>query len=128
MSLYLLIKFAHVFCALTTVVLFTVRIGLDVVGRPWRSSPLRWIPHANDTVLLAAAIGLCFITGWAPLVHHWLTVKVLLLVGYIIAGKLALDQCATPNQRVVATSVALALVAGIFFVALTKPMILPVTS
>ena len=128
MSLYLLLKFAHVFCALTTVVLFTVRIGLDVVGRPWRSSPLRWIPHANDTVLLAAAIGLCLITGWAPLVHHWLTAKVLLLVGYIIAGKLALDPRVSLNRRVTATSVALALVAGIFFFAQTKPKIMPATS
>ncbi|MEE4251970.1 MAG: SirB2 family protein [Alcanivoracaceae bacterium] len=70
MSLYLLLKSVHILCALTTAVLFAVRIGLDTMGRSWRSGPLRWIPHANDTVLLVAAIGLCIITGWAPLVHH----------------------------------------------------------
>jgi uncharacterized membrane protein SirB2 len=123
-SLYLLLKYAHIICALTTVVLFAVRIGLDVTGRPWRSSPLRWIPHANDTLLLAAAIGLCLISGWAPLVDHWLTAKVVLLAGYIVAGKIALDPLASSGRRITATVSAILLVGSIFFVALNKSLIL----
>lgn len=122
MTLYLLLKSVHVAGALTTVALFAVRIGLDIAGRSWRSSPLRWIPHVNDTFLLTAAIGLCLITGWAPLIHHWLTAKVLLLTGYIIAGKVALDERRTAGTRIFATVAAFSLIGSIFFLALNKQL------
>lgn len=123
MSAYLILKHLHMTTAYLTVVLFALRLLLDAVGRPgWRATPLRWIPHANDTVLLTAAIGLLFVTPWAPLVHGWLTAKIFLLVGYIVAGIFALKPSLGTPTRVTAAVIALALVTAIFHLAIHKPV------
>ncbi|MBW7471018.1 SirB2 family protein [Marinobacter sp. M216] len=122
MSAYLILKHLHVTTALITVVLFAVRLLMDLVGRPgWRQTPLRWIPHANDTLLLTAAIGLVVVTPWMPFVHGWLTAKIILLIGYIVAGAFALKPTLSKPFRVVAAMLALVQVAGIFHLALFKP-------
>lgn len=124
MSLYLGLKHLHMTAAYLTLTLFVLRLVLDAVGRPgWRNGPLRWIPHANDTVLLAAAIGLLFVTGWMPFVHHWLTAKVLLLLGYIVAGIFALKPRFSKPVRMVAALLALVQVSLIFHLAMTKPLL-----
>ena len=123
MSAYDILKHLHVTTAALTVVLFSLRLLLDAVGRPgWRQSPLRWIPHANDTVLLAAAVGLLVVTPWMPFVHGWLTAKVLLLVGYIIAGVFAFKTSMSASGRVFSAVLALVQVAAIFHLALAKPV------
>lgn len=119
--LYSAVKHVHVATAVITAALFLLRLGLDAAGRPWRHTPLRWLPHANDTVLLAAAIGLMVVTGWYPLVHHWLTAKVVLLVIYILAGKQALDTARPSGQRCGFAALAVLVLASIFALALYKP-------
>lgn len=128
MSIYLLIKSVHIICAMATITLFTLRVGLDLADQPWRRTALRWIPHVNDTVLLAAAIGLCFITGWTPFVHHWLTAKVVLLIAYIFAGVVALNQQASAVKRISATLMAFLLIGAIFYLAWSKPTLWPVAA
>ena len=123
MEFYHIVKGVHMLTAYTTAVLMLLRLGLDLTGRTgWRDTPLRWIPHVNDTVLLTAAIGLLFITGWMPFVHHWLTGKVILLVGYILAGKRALDLSLSGATRCAYAVLALGLLAAIFWLALVKPL------
>lgn len=123
MSAYLILKHLHMTTAYLTVVLFALRLLLDAVGRPdWRKTPLRWIPHANDTVLLIAAISLLFVTPWMPFVHGWLTAKILLLIGYIIAGLFALRTTQATPVRVAAAVIALVQVTVIFHLAVTKPV------
>ncbi|MGM0766492.1 MAG: SirB2 family protein [Pseudomonadota bacterium] len=122
MSAYLILKHLHMTTAYLTVVLLALRLLLDAVGKPdWRQTPLRWIPHANDTVLLVAAISLLFVTPWMPFVHGWLTAKIFLLVGYIVAGVFALKQTRTLPVRLAATVLALVQVMAIFHLAMTKP-------
>lgn len=122
MEFYHIIKGVHMLTAWATAFLMLLRLGLDAVGRPgWRETPLRWIPHVNDTVLLAAAIGLMIITGWMPFVHHWLTGKVILLVGYILAGKWALDPAHSPGVRITAATLALLQLGAIFTLAVLRP-------
>lgn len=123
MSAYLILKHLHMTAAYLTVTLFALRLLLDAVGRPgWRQTPLRWIPHANDTVLLVAAISLLFVTPWMPFVHGWLTAKIFLLVGYIIAGVFALKTTVKTPVRVAAAVIALIQVTAIFHLAMTKPV------
>lgn len=125
MSAYLALKHTHMTAAYLTVSLFALRLLLDALGRPgWRQGPLRWLPHANDTVLLGAALGLLFVTGWMPFVHHWLTAKVLLLVGYIVAGRIALKPAVSKPVRIAAAVLALLQVSLIFHLAMTKPVLL----
>jgi len=122
MSSYLILKSIHMLAAYLTVVLFSLRLLFDAVGKPnWRKTPLRWIPHANDTVLLLAAIGLLFVTPWMPLVHGWLTAKIVLLIGYIVAGVFALKETQSLQVRLVASVLALVQIMAIFHLAMAKP-------
>ncbi len=122
MSSYLVLKSVHMLAAYLTVVLFSLRLLLDAVGKPeWRKTPLRWIPHANDTVLLVAAISLLFVTPWMPFVHGWLTAKIFLLVGYIVAGVFAMKETRSLQVRLIASVLALVQVMAIFHLAMTKP-------
>jgi uncharacterized membrane protein SirB2 len=122
MSSYLVLKSVHMTAAYLTVVLFSLRLLLDAVGRPgWRRTPLRWIPHANDTVLLVGAISLLFVTPWMPFVHGWLTAKVILLVGYIVAGAFAMKETRSLQVRLIASVLALLQIMAIFHLAIHKP-------
>lgn len=118
---YVILKHLHMTTAYLTVVLFALRLLLDMVGRPgWRQTPLRWIPHANDTLLLLAAISLLFVTPWMPFVNDWLTWKVFLLVGYIVAGVFAMKPGFNVPVRAVAAILALVQITLIFHLAMTK--------
>jgi uncharacterized membrane protein SirB2 len=119
--LYSILKHIHVTTAVITAALFMLRLGLDAAGRRWRHTPLRWLPHANDTLLLAAAIGLMVVTGLYPLVQPWLTAKVVLLVIYILAGKQALNTGQPGVRRIGFAALALVVLALIFSHALIKP-------
>lgn len=124
MTAYALLKHLHMTAAYLTVVLLALRLLMDAVGRPgWRATPLRWIPHANDTVLLVAAIGLVIVTPWMPLVHGWLTLKIVLLIGYIIAGVFALKPTLGKPVRIIAAILALLQVSAILHLAMTKPVL-----
>ena len=123
MSAYLILKHLHMTTAYITVVLFALRLLMDAVGKPgWRQTPLRWIPHANDTILLVAAISLLFVTPWMPFVHGWLTAKIFLLIGYIVAGIFALKTTLGTSARVVAAILAFVQIVAIFHLAMTKPV------
>ncbi|MFC4259289.1 SirB2 family protein [Marinobacter lacisalsi] len=120
---YVIFKHLHMLTAYLTITLFALRLLLDAVGKPqWRQTPLRWIPHANDTVLLVAAIGLVVVTPWMPFVHDWLTLKVVLLVGYIVTGIFAMKPTFSVPVRSVAAVLALLQVAFIFHLAMTRAL------
>ncbi len=124
MSTYVILKQLHMTTAYLTVVLFSLRLLMDAAGSPgWRQTPLRWIPHANDTVLLIAAISLLFVGGWNPLEQGWLLAKILLLLGYIAAGLFALKVTVSRPVRIVAAVLALAQVSAIFHLAMAKPVL-----
>ncbi|NWN90993.1 SirB2 family protein [Marinobacter adhaerens] len=124
MSTYLILKHLHMTTAYLTVALFALRLLLDAVGKPaWRQTPLRWIPHANDTILLVAAISLLVAGSWNPLTQGWLLGKILLLLGYIAAGLFALKVTVSRPVRVVAAVLALLQVSAIFHLAMAKPVI-----
>ena len=124
MDPYMSIKGIHMLTAYLTLAMMLLRMGLDLMGKPgWRKTPLRWIPHANDTLLLISALLLLWITAWMPFVHHWLTGKVIFLIGYILAGKWALDQKRSGRVRLVAGALALVQLALIFVLAFVKPVI-----
>jgi uncharacterized membrane protein SirB2 len=60
---------------------------------------LRVLSYAIDTTLLTAALMLVTILHQYPFVQAWLTVKVLLLVVYIVLGTLALKRGRTARAR-----------------------------
>ena len=105
---YFFLKNLH----LTTI---AISLGLFVLRGAWMitASPrlqARWVrvvPHINDTLLLASGIGLAVLIQQYPLVHGWLTAKLLALILYIGLGTLALKRGKTRSQRIAAWIAAL---------------------
>lgn len=121
MNAYVVLKHLHVTCVILSVTGFLLR-GLlmlresPLLGRRW----VRTVPHLNDILLLAAAIGLSVITAQYPFVHGWVTAKIFGLIAYIILGSVALKAGRTKDVRVTAWLVALGCFGYIVSVALTK--------
>jgi uncharacterized membrane protein SirB2 len=105
---YFFLKNLH----LTTI---AISLGLFVLRGAWMiaASPrlqARWVrvvPHINDTLLLASGIGLAVLIQQYPLVHGWLTAKLLALILYIGLGTLALKRGKTRGRRIAAWVAAL---------------------
>lgn len=100
--LYLIVKQVHVASVILSFVLFLFRGGLMFAGSRWLQHPvLRITPHVVDTILLTTALWLMSLLHQYPFVHHWLTVKVVLLVVYIVLGSFALKRGKGMTQRTV---------------------------
>ncbi len=128
MQYYLEIKQIHMLCAYLSVSLFTGRFLLDMVrpvadGFAWRSSKLRFVPHLVDSLLLTMALALLAVGPWKPFIHHWLGIKILLLVCYILCGKAALNLNYAKSTRLGFGLLALMLLAGIFYLVKFKPLL-----
>lgn len=120
MSIYYLVYLIHVSAVVLSVGGFVVRGGLMLADSPLLNARLvRILPHVVDTVLLASALWLAWIIHQYPFVHHWLTVKVVALVIYILLGMVALRRGPTKPVRTTAFVLALATAGFIVSVALS---------
>ena len=105
-----------------------ISLALFLLRGAWRmmDSPMnsrKWVkivPHINDTLLLAAAIGMLVVAGLNPLEHGWLMAKIIGLILYIALGTIALKRGKTPLQRNLAFVGALAVFGYIVAVAVSK--------
>lgn len=94
------IKWVHVCAVIASGSLFLLRGAGVLAGARWPMwAPLRYLTYTIDTVLLTAALMLVTILHQYPFVQAWLTVKVLLLVVYIVLGTFALKRARTPRSR-----------------------------
>ena len=85
------VKIIHIITAYISISLFTYRGAVIYAARrPVSGKLLKFLPHVNDTLLLAMAITLAVMGGWSPLEQPWLAAKVVLLVSYILLGMFAL--------------------------------------
>lgn len=94
------IRWVHILAVTLSGSLFALR-GLGVlVGARWPQAPLvRYLSYSIDTVLLTAALMLVTILPAALFANHWLTVKLALLVVYVVLGVLALRRGRSPALR-----------------------------
>lgn len=119
--MYLAVKYLHVSCVIVSVTGFFLRGWLTFTGSPVMNQRwLKWAPHANDTLLLAAAIGLAAMSGQYPLVDSWLTAKIAGLLAYILLGMVALKPGRPREVRITAWLAALAVFGYVVSVALTR--------
>ena len=77
---------------------------------------VRVVPHANDTVLLVAALYLATFYGLQP----WIVAKVVALVAYIVIGMVALRRGPSKPVRIAAWVAAQLVFLYIVAVAVTK--------
>ena len=128
---YWQIKWVHIAAVIASGALFLLR-GIAVqAGARWAmAAPLRYLSYTIDTVLLTAALMLVTILHQYPFVQAWLTVKVCLLVVYVMLGTFALKRGRTPRTRLICFVAALAVYAFIISVAIEHNplgMLLPVS-
>lgn len=118
---YLAIKALHVVCVALSIAGFVARSGWRFSGRPLRRRGWpHWLPHLNDTILLAAAMALTILTGQYPVRDAWLTAKLAGLLAYIGFGWVALRSDASLSVRWAAWLAAVAAFAYVVSVALAR--------
>ena len=104
------IKAVHIACVLLSGALFALRGLLVQVGHAGAAhwAPLRYLSYTIDTTLLTAALMLLTILPGAYFANGWLTVKLVLVVAYVVLGSLALRRARTPGTRRIFLAAALA--------------------
>ncbi|WP_129781614.1 SirB2 family protein [Peristeroidobacter soli] len=112
------IKSVHIAAVMASGLLFFLRGASLHAGMTWAmAAPVRYLSYAIDTTLLTAALMLATLLHQYPFVHGWLTVKVVLLVVYIVLGTFALKRGSTRKIRVICWLAALAVYVFIITVA-----------
>jgi uncharacterized membrane protein SirB2 len=97
---FLPLLYTHITCVVLSGSLFFSRGCLMLAGLPLANhKAVKRLSYVIDTTLLAAAIMLTTIIHQYPFVQAWLTVKVLLLVVYIVLGVFALRRGRTRAAR-----------------------------
>ena len=117
---YLDIRGIHIGAVILSGALFLIRaIGHNLLNAKWpMASPLRFLVWSVDTILLTAALMLMTIVQQYPFVDGWLTVKVLLLIAYIVIGWWAF-RAERKKVRIACSVAAILVFAFIFSVART---------
>jgi uncharacterized membrane protein SirB2 len=122
MTSYLFIKHLHVSLAVLTLLSFSLRgYWMARQSELLQKKLTRILPHVVDTLLLISAFTLVVMSGQYPFVVGWLTLKLLLLLVYIVLGTFALKRGKTRRQRGYFLLASLATLLTIFALALTKP-------
>ena len=116
---YAQIKWAHVAMVACSGSLFLLRGLLVQLGRPRiaMAAPVRYLSYTIDTTLLTAALMLLTILPHAMFANGWLTVKLVLVVAYVVLGVYALRRGRTPRARRIAYVAAVLLFAFIITIA-----------
>ena len=115
---YLFLRHAHIGFVIASVTLFVIRGGLMLAGSPHvHAGVLRYTSYTIDTMLLTAAFMLTSVIHQYPFATGWLTMKVVLLVVYVVLGSIALKRGRTQRVRVIAFVAALLTVAFLYSVA-----------
>lgn len=97
---YLPIKNVHIAAVLFSGALFFLRGLLLFSGRTWAmSAPVRYLSYCIDTVLLTAALMLATILPSAVFANGWLSMKLSLLLVYVLLGTFALKRGRSVRTR-----------------------------
>ena len=118
---YAQIRWVHIACIIASGSLFLLRGSLVLAGKQRIAmlASLRFLSYGIDTVLLSAALMLLTILPHAIYANGWLTVKLALVVVYIVLGSVALKLGRTARARTIAFVAALTVYLGIIAIART---------
>lgn len=117
-NLYLPFKHTHLLLVVISIVFFLIRGGLSITGKKWQErKAVKISAHSIDSLLFITGISLMFITGFYPLEQSWLTVKLALLVGYILFGIQTMKNPSIMKRR---TYFAAAIICVLFMFSIAK--------
>lgn len=112
------IKNLHILLALASGALFALRGAGVLADMRWPNAlPVRWTSYTIDTALLTAALMLLTILPGAMFANGWLTVKIVLLVVYIVLGVFAIKRGRTRAAKAGFYVAALATFAMVYTIA-----------
>ncbi len=118
LEFYPQIKSIHVSLVLMSVALFAVRAGFALAGMRWpRHAIVRWTAYTVDTMLVTSAAMLLTVLPGALFANGWLTVKMLLLLVYIVLGVMAMRERKGIAMRAICYVAALATIAFMYGIA-----------
>ena len=118
LAFYPQIKLVHIAAVSASGAFFALRaLGL-LAGMRWpRMAPVRYLSYTIDTTLLTAALMLLTILPSGLYANGWLTVKLVLVVVYVVLGTLALKRGRTARMRTVSFLAAVAVYLAIIGIA-----------
>jgi uncharacterized membrane protein SirB2 len=124
MTFYYMLKLAHVASVVISGSLFVYRYA-RLSMHPDQPLPkaLKVLPHINDTVLLACAIGMLSLIGLNPFTTPWLLAKIVALVLYIVLGIICMRSLPGSRRQTVSFIAAISVFAYIVLVGLSKQAI-----
>ena len=94
------LKLLHLTTVVVTISLFVIRgLGLFAGAGFMRQKWVKIVPHVNDTVLLVTGIIMSIQIQQYPLVHGWLTAKLIALLVYIGLGLMVFRFAGTRTQQ-----------------------------
>ncbi len=117
---YMALKHTHLMFVVLSIGLFFLRFGCREAGAAFiRAKFFKIAPHIIDTCLLASGIGLIIVVGYPLWPINWLTVKLILVVAYIICGTIAI-KASSKATRWIGAALALVWILGILHLAMSK--------
>ena len=120
MEFYPQVKWTHVHAVMCSGAIFALRGGAALLGARW---PRHWLPkytsYTVDTILLTSAAMLFSMLPGAMFANGWLSLKLVLLVVYVVLGVLAMREKRSRVQRAVFYVAALATFLFIYGIART---------
>ena len=115
-----MIKSLHLIFIVTSLISFSGRFALSYLKPELLQNKIFKIaPHIIDTVLLVSGITLVLQGGWLEGEFGWIASKLVLLVGYIVLGVIAM-RATNGVKRWGAFVGAISCFVGIFAIAITK--------
>jgi uncharacterized membrane protein SirB2 len=97
---YPALRTIHIGAALSSGALFAARgIAMWCGSRLGMQRVVRYTSYGIDSTLLCAAVALAWLTHRAPFADRWLTLKIGMVVLYIVLGSLALKRAPTMTWR-----------------------------
>lgn len=110
--MYLVVKYAHVSCAVLTLCGFLLRgYWMIVESQLLQHRITRIAPHVVDTILLLSGISMLMLLAMNPFTQPWLVAKFAGLAAYIVLGMIALRRGRTRAMRITAFVAAIAVFA-----------------
>lgn len=115
---YPLVKTVHIAMVYCTLALFTLRGLGSIAGYKWpQARPLRVTSYVVDTILLLAAVLLFVTLPHGVFANGWLTMKIALLVVYILLGLVAIRHGKSRSMKALFFIAALLVFAWIYSIA-----------
>ena len=121
MTFYNLLKLGHIACVVISGSLFIYRYArLRMHPDHPLAKALKVLPHINDTVLLACAIGMLSLIRVNPLTTPWLLAKIAALIAYVALGAVCMRSQPGSRRQAIFFAAAISVFAYILLVAFSK--------